>query len=342
MPQSSAATQISNCDIVRILSAERNPAVTIRCPSGPPLLLGIAGQKELTSTDLGHSWREGDPLHPVPYSATLPDGQLIQSPSSSSIQYRRLQDIGLYLRSEDAGQTWLLPEFKIEGESREQAFSRLGVTKFYTIEFHLLAIHSREPRHLYARIFPEPWAAMIWIAGPLTNIEVPGVYESTDGGENWQKVRDTPVGTTTLGISSANPSLLYAHGAAGVFKSENAGKEWSIVGENDLLIKQPLTTWDEDPKATEPAPRINFETYQFVLDPQDPEVVFIVSNKGFYRSMNGGKTWCLLNLGFDEIGSTTSLAFNPERPAEIFLGTSRGVFHSKDRGAHIEKIFPKK
>jgi len=249
--------------------------------------------------------------------------------------------MGLYLRSEDAGDTWSLPGFNLEGESREQFLSQRGANRFFTIEFHLLAIHPREPKHLYARIALEPWAAMILLSGPLSNIDVPGIYESTDAGENWHIFSDSPSGTTTLAISSVKPGLFYAQGTRGIFRSEDGGKEWTVVGQNELLKKPPFTEWNKDPEAREHAAPEAFETYQLVLDPQDPQIVFIVSNKGFYRTMDGGKTWCLLNLGFDELGSANSLAINPGRPADIFLGTSRGVFYSKDRGIHAEKIFPK-
>jgi hypothetical protein len=295
----------------------------------------------LTSTDLGRSWREGNPLRPIPYATALPEREIVQSPLSSEIQYRYIQGLGLYLRSEDAGEKWLLPKFRVEGKSLEQLSFHKGANEFYTVVFHLLTIHPRESRHLYAIIDVEPWAAMIWMDGPLKNIEIPGVYESTDGGDNWKEVEGAPIGTTTLGISPANPSLFYARGTGGVFKSEDGARSWSVVGENDLLVKQPLTNWDAGGKAGESAPRVGFEASEFVFDPQDPRVVFIVSNKGFYRSTDGGNTWCLLNLGFDELGSANSLAMNPNRPTDIFLGTSRGVFYSKDRGNHVEKIFPK-
>lgn len=249
--------------------------------------------------------------------------------------------MGLYLRSEDAGDTWSLPGFNIEGESREKFLSRRGANKFYTVEFHLLAIHPREPKLLYARIGIQPWAAMIFLNRSLSNLDVHGIYESKDGGENWHVFSESSPGTTTLALSSAKPGLFYAQATGGILRSEDGGKQWVGVGQNELLKKPPLTEWDKDPEARERAAPHAFETYQLVLDPQDPQIVFIVSNKGFYRTMDGGKTWCLLNLGFDELGSANSLAINPERPADIFLGTSRGVFYSKDRGTHVEKIFPR-
>jgi hypothetical protein len=233
-----------------------------------------------------------------------------------------------------------LPKFNIEGESRDQFSVRFGAKEFHTAEFHLLAIHPRKPKHMYARVVLEPWNAMIFTEGPLLPIQVPGVYHSVDGGENWQKFPNAPTGATTLAISAVNPSLMYAGEASGVFRSEDAGKKWSAVGQNDLLVKRPHMKWEEHAGSAEEPAEFNFGLSQLVLDPHDPAIIFVVSNKGFYRSVDGGRSWCLLNLGFDVLGSSNSLAINPEKSNEIFLGTSRGVFYSDDRGNHIDKVYP--
>lgn len=337
IPESSDTAVSSNCDVVRVYGA----VATILCPGWSPSAVPGFNQKELTSIDLGRSWRPEPPLRPVPYSSVLPGRALIQSPSDPNIQYRYIQDVGLYLRSEDAGEKWLLPKFNIQGESRGQFSIHFGANEFYAAEFHLLTINPKEPKHIYATVVLEPWNAMIFTEGPLPPIQVPGVYHSLNGGENWEKFPDAPTGATTLAISAVNPSLMYAGGSAGIFRSEDAGKKWSASGQNDLLVKRPRMEWEEHAESAEEPAGFNFEVSQLVLDPHDPAIIFIVSNKGFYRSVDGGGSWCLLNLGLDVLGSSNSLAINPEKSEEIFLGTSRGVFYSNDRGNHIDKVYPK-
>jgi hypothetical protein len=84
----------------------------------------------------------------------------------------------------------------------------------------------------------------------------------------------------------------------------------------------------------------SFEVVQFVIDPSNENIVFVVPNKGIYRSLDGGGTWCLLDLGFDEIEGVHSIAISSPHPLEIFVGTTHGVSYSSDRGCHFTRIYP--
>jgi len=329
----------ADCDIVRAAS---NGKITIKCPAGPAAMsFEYVEGSELTSSDFGHTWAKEVLGRPIPYDSTLPDIELAAAPSNQAIQYARLRDVGLYIRSEDDGKTWSLPASTVDGKAREQMPGEFGRNGNFTTEFHLLAIDPVDPRHLYSRITLRPWNTLIWINGSLQAHEIPDVFESIDGGEQWHRLKDAPVGVVALSISSARAGLMYVGARDGVLRSKDGGAHWETVGQNDVLMKQPLRKWDKNPEVRRNAPPIPLRIKQITLDQSDPMVVFVVSNKGFYRSLNGGTTWCLLDFGYDELDGANSLAVVPHRPSQILLGTNRGVFISSDRGERTTKIFPR-
>jgi len=169
---------------------------------------------------------------------------------------------------------------------------------------------------------------------------LPGLYESRDGGDTWKRSIEGPLINSPLGLSKISPRIFFAMGADGAIKSEDGGRNWKLVGQTTELKRKPLLKLYRDSKMKEKSIDEEFSVSQFAVDPKNPDVVFMVSNKGFYRSLDGGRTWCLLNLGFDELDAATNLVFNPTKPQELFVGTTHGVFRSADRGEHFEQVFP--
>jgi photosystem II stability/assembly factor-like uncharacterized protein len=66
----------------------------------------------------------------------------------------------------------------------------------------------------------------------------------------------------------------------------------------------------------------------------------MLSNKGVYRTTDGGESWRLLNLGYDVLYAYNTIALNPAKPKEVFVGTMNGFYYSKDKGCHFTGIFP--
>lgn len=343
-PPLDAGVSAYDCDVVNVLAGGTAPTITIRCPSGVPSsgYWGFEKFKAMTSKTYGQDWRVVDFLgEQIPFAAVMmPDRELFQAAADSRILYRRIQDIGLYLRSEDGGKTWLLPQHAIFGQSKEQFLSRFGANRFYTTDFHLLAIDPKLAKHVYARVILRAWAGLVWIPGPLPDIEVPAIYESLDGGENWREAPGIPSQTKVLGLSLTSPKLFYAYAHNTLLKSDDE-VHWAAVGQNNLIMKQPMRTIDQDPEVRKSAPRIDIEITQIIVDPSDSQIVFFISNKGLYRSIDGAKTWCILDLGFDQLRSVSSMVLNPANPQELYVGTSNGIFQSRDRGSHFERIYPR-
>ena len=123
-------------------------------------------------------------------------------------------------------------------------------------------------------------------------------------------------------------------------KSTDGGITWEPVGQQRELELRPLTSADKDEQTRLLKGLVDSRIRQILVDPVNEDIVYLVSNKGLIRSVDGRATWCLLNLGVDQIDSVRSIGVNPARPREIYVGTTRGVFFSSDRGCHFSKIYP--
>ena len=119
-----------------------------------------------------------------------------------------------------------------------------------------------------------------------------GVWQTNNGGQTWKNISDGFLNTGTVGaisVSESDPNVVVVgmgeHAARGVmtsmgdgmYKSENAGATWDHIGlENSRHIA-------------------NVE-----IHPSNPDLIYVAvqgaqygpsSDRGIYRSKNGGNTW---------------------------------------------------
>ncbi len=73
--------------------------------------------------------------------------------------------------------------------------------------------------------------------------------------------------------------------------------------------------------------------------PLDAQVVYAGGVTGFYRSVNGGRTWHASGAGLPADARITCLATSPTTPHWLFASTEEyGIFRSKDKGRSWERI----
>jgi photosystem II stability/assembly factor-like uncharacterized protein len=175
---------------------------------------------------------------------------------------------GVY-KSSDAGKTW-----KHVGLSDTRHIGRVRV-------------HPRNSDVVYV-------AAMGHLFGPN---EQRGVFRSTDGGKNWQKVffRSNRAGAVDLILDPSNPNVIYAGfweisrtpyslesggPGGGLFKSTDAGDTWAEITRNQGL-----------PKGT-------VGKIGVTVSPADPNRLWAIieaEEGGVFRSNDAGKTWERVN-----------------------------------------------
>jgi photosystem II stability/assembly factor-like uncharacterized protein len=173
------------------------------------------------SDDYGRTWNpifDQQPTQSIGAIAVAPsDPNIIYVGSGEGLHRPDLSvGDGIY-KSTDAGKTW----------------THLGLRD--GLQIPALVVDPRDPNKVFAAVLGHPY-------GPSAER---GIYRSTDGGQNWQKVisKDENTGGSDIEIDPSNPDVLYASmwevregpwedrnefngSGGGLFKSTDSGSTW--------------------------------------------------------------------------------------------------------------------
>ncbi|HYU97864.1 MAG TPA: hypothetical protein VE977_03505, partial [Pyrinomonadaceae bacterium] len=214
---------------------------------------------------------------------------------------------------------------------------------------------------------PDPWKAIQWrligpfrggrsdaVAGVASQPMVyyfggtgGGVWKTTDGGINWEPISDGSVFGTgsvgAIGLSDSDPNTIYvgmgesairgnvSHGD-GVYKSTDAGKTWKRVGLEDTRQISRI--------------RVNAKNPDIVYVAAQGHVWSANTERGVFRSKDGGKTWQKILYRSDKAGAS-DLIIDPTNANILYAGfwevyrkpwtlesggPGSGVFKSTDGG----------
>lgn len=164
-----------------------------------------------------------------------------------------------------------------------------------------------------------------------------GLWHSSDTGNTWRPVAELmkTMTVSAIAVDPANPDLMYvgtgdgrsndiAFRGAGMFKSEDAGANWTL-----LPLTQPATVGENWSHIN----HIAISTAGVILAATSDN-----EHNGFiYRSTNGGHTWGLVPV---YVGSNVGprnmvykVRFDPENPnTALFMDAYANVTHSTDGG----------
>ena len=114
----------------------------------------------------------------------------------------------------------------------------------------------------------------------LSGAKEGGIYKSTDGGDTWNKLTSglpgELFGRANVAISNSKPNRIYAlieaKPGSGLYRSEDAGANWSLVNNAGTLITRPFY----------------YDTLG--VDPNNSDVVWI-GNEGWFKSTDAGKSF---------------------------------------------------
>jgi photosystem II stability/assembly factor-like uncharacterized protein len=145
-----------------------------------------------------------------------------------------------------------------------------------------------------------------------------GVWKTTDGGHTWNPMTDDYFGGTIgdVAVYQGNPDIVWAGGGEtpirgnvsygdGVWKSTDAGKTWHDMG---LQETQYIS--------------------RIIIDPNNPDIVYVGalghvfgpnSERGVYRTTDGGKTWKKILFVNDSTG-VADLAMDPSNSRVLYAG----------------------
>ena len=171
-----------------------------------------------------------------------------------------------------------------------------------------LALNPENPREIYAGLWPgqrKPWTM-------VSGSEEGGIFKSTDGGENWSRLKgglpQGVVGKTSVTVSPAEPSRVWALVEApepkgGLYRSDDHGQTWTHVNDHR---KHQQRAW--------------YYTHIYA-HPTDKNTVYSL-NTDFYESVDGGKTFESYDVPH---GDEHDLWINPEQPNRMVLGNDGGA-----------------
>jgi ligand-binding sensor domain-containing protein len=154
-----------------------------------------------------------------------------------------------------------------------------------------------------------------------------GVYRSTDRAGHWEKANNGLVApemvkssralnVTAIQVDAYEPDTVYAATLSGLYKSVDAAKSWTRVGESlhDQMI------------------------IAMALDRTRKGVIYLAGREGVFRSVDGGMTWKALNEGLATT-NVRSLAQSPSDAAVWYAGTNgSGLYRSANHGEHWEPM----
>jgi photosystem II stability/assembly factor-like uncharacterized protein len=179
-----------------------------------------------------------------------------------------------------------------------------------------LVLDPTNPRVLYAgfwQVVRLPWGFESGGRGSA-------LYKSTDGGDTWHKLTGEGLpskgvwGRIGVAVSPANPSRVWAIIEAedgGVFRSDDAGRTWRRTNDDRRLRQR---AW--------------YYTHIYA-DPKNAESVYVL-NVGFFRSLDGGKTFSTIAVPH---GDNHDLWIAPEDPRRMINANDGGANVSLDGGA---------
>jgi photosystem II stability/assembly factor-like uncharacterized protein len=156
--------------------------------------------------------------------------------------------------------------------------------------------------------------------GLLYLANVDGVYVSTDSGGSWDRRSEglPPVPILAVAVAPSAPNVVYAGASgAGLFRSDNGGRTWSVTG------------WDG---ASVPG---------IAVHPADPDrVYFRVAFERVYSSDDGGHSVRARWTGFTTFTEIMSLAIDSRAPDRLYAGGTDTLYRSLDGAASWQAAAP--
>jgi photosystem II stability/assembly factor-like uncharacterized protein len=196
------------------------------------------------------------------------------------------------------------------------------------------------------------------------------LFTSTDGGASWNNIRFPAQFGAVLHALEVDPrsaSTWYAgtesenSWLSGVYKTEDAGRTWSILPATKGLAVWSIALWPKNPDviaagtgsgvylsgdsgkqwahiSPEGDPEIR-PVVSLAFDPLDANVLYAGTTHLPWKTSDGGKNWNSIHQGMIDDSDVFSIQVDPARPERIFASACSGVYGSADgaaRWSHLE------
>jgi len=277
------------------------------------------------------SVNEGELWQPIEYEQITNPTCVITDKNNAQVVYIGKDDAIPVWKSTDGGQTWEAKSYGItntkprcfEMDPNNASVVYLGCGSGACAVFKTtdggenwyekpLPITPSNPVVNDLTIFSDPQRGTKILAGCTDGSERRGVWCSIDGGENWSRILDDNIYSVEL----VNMDVIYAGCDSGVYKSVDGGLYWTYLENspqyqiNDLaaittnkvyaatLSGMFMTTdggasWQEINQGI--CARM---LLSLIALPSNPQTLFAGGEKGIYKTINSGKNWKKIVIGF--------------------------------------------
>ena len=291
--------QISVGPVGAVEVSQSNPKVIYAGTGSSKIRSNISiGRGIYKSTDAGKTWSFMG-LRDVGQIATIrvdPGNADIVFVAASGNPFVPNKERGVY-RSNDGGKTWKQVLFLSD---------KLGAAD--------LELQPGHPNVVFASMWygqRKPWTI---ISGSTDG----GIYKSTDGGDTWKKLENglphELFGRSNVAISAAAPDRIYAlieaKPGAGLYRSDDAGANWTLVNGQGKLTTRPFY----------------YDTLG--VDPNNPDVVF-VGDEQWMKSTDAGKNFATMRTPH---GDNHDVWINPKNSQYMIQANDGGANVSLDGG----------
>ncbi len=288
------------------------------------------------STDGGQSWTKhstGMPDDGPGYGHLVHHGPVVH-PTDPDIVWAVSK--GCVYKTIDGGVSW--------------SKSSTGTTVNGHDGVHGVVMDPNDPDHLFA--------------GTIVSGADGGVFESTDGGANWDYIAGSAVPGSGVGndawpiaLDSTDTNRLYCgspHNST--YYSTDGGHTWTnsppVAGDqasyevainplahNEIWANAAGGTWVSTDYAVSWTRRSDFndeDIYAVQWAPSDPQVAYAIVGSTIWRSDDNGANW---SARADVIGGPRCLAIHPTDPDVVSVGTGgSGMYKSTDGGQTFAEI----
>jgi photosystem II stability/assembly factor-like uncharacterized protein len=293
--------------------------VLVSVPQINAIFAGTSGRGFIVTLDGGVNWFASNTGLPPDASIS----SIVVDPTNVNRIYLGLFGARVY-RTDDGGATWLpvsagLPQVVVN-KLRIDPFNPLRIWAatssgiYLTTDRGVTWGQARLTGKTVLDVIADPQQQGVLLAG----VQGDGVYRSTNGGADWQKIAGTVAALTPRHLAyGAPPADVYlGSSGAGFLRSRDGGLTWP---QPETLFHPFVTTLE--------------------IDPQNADTVYAgAADIGVIKTTDNGETWRVMSDGLTS-NYSLSMAIDPLYPQTVYLGTiDAGVFMTEDGGMHWEHL----
>jgi photosystem II stability/assembly factor-like uncharacterized protein len=182
--------------------------------------------------------------------------------------------------------------------------AHLGSNDDYVIDH--IALDPQNSEKMYAAV----WSVENQQAGEL--------FHSQNAGRTWEIVPAMHgKSIRAMSIAASDSKILTVGALDGVYRSQDAGKNWEKISSATSEIK-------------------NIES--IAVDPKDPSVVYAGTWHLAWKTANGGATWEHINKGMIDDSDVFSIIVDSSNSSVVFASACSGIYKSQTAGEQFQKI----